>query len=202
MFDVDAVPAEVNAVLRADKQLRPLIKRNPGLRLPGAFDEFEIAVRAIVGQQVSVKGATTVMGVIAERYGSSSEFGQVFPDAETLADLDPSSLPMPTKRAEAIRGLANSIALGELRFDADDQSFMETLLAIPGIGPWTAEYISMRARGNPDAFLEGDLVLKKAAAALFGCQHDRQIVERAENWRPWRGYAGMHLWRYAADQAL
>ena len=102
MFDVDAVPEEINSVLCEDRVLRELVKKRPGLRLPGAFDEFEIAVRAIVGQQVSVKGATTVMGRIADQYGAKTEYGRVFPRPETLADLDPESLPMPSKRARAI----------------------------------------------------------------------------------------------------
>ena len=123
MFDVDAVPEEINSVLCEDRILRKLVKKRPGLRLPGAFDEFEIAVRAIVGQQVSVKGATTVMGRIADQYGAKTEYGRVFPCPETLADLDPESLPMPSKRARAIKLLAVAVAGGELRFDMDEQAF-------------------------------------------------------------------------------
>jgi len=170
--------------------------------LPGAFDEFEIAVRAIVGQQVSVKGATTVMGGIAKKYGTLTSMGLVFPSPARLADIDPLSLPMPQKRAFAIKELSRQIATDALRFDQDEAEFLESLLRIPGIGPWTAQYILMRAQGDPDAFLHGDLVLKKAAMNLFGSADERSLIARAEAWRPWRGYAGIHLWRYAGDQKL
>lgn len=202
MFDVDAMPLQINAVLAGDDELRPLINQNPGLRLPGAFDEFEIAVRAIVGQQVSVKGATTVMGDIAKKYGTLTSMGLVFPSPARLADIDPLSLPMPQKRAFAIKELSRQIATDALRFDQDEAEFLESLLRIPGIGPWTAQYILMRAQGDPDAFLHGDLVLKKAAMNLFGSTDERSLIARAEAWRPWRGYAGIHLWRYAGDQKL
>ena len=201
MFDLDAVPAEVNRVLCSDRKLAALVRQAPGLRLPGAFDPFEIAVRAIVGQQVSVKGASTVMGRIAEQYGKSTDYGPVFPDADRLARLDPASLPMPRKRAEAIRSLAAEVASGRIAFDQTDKSdFEASLLALPGIGPWTAQYIAMRALGDPDAFLQGDLVIRKVVKQLFGLDRERDLLALAERWRPWRGYAGMHLWRYAAEK--
>ena len=199
MFDVDAVPEEINSVLRQDRVMRGLVKQRPGLRLPGAFDEFEIAVRAIVGQQVSVKGATTVMGRIAGQYGTETEFGRVFPTPEILADLDPASLPMPSKRARAIKLLAIAVADGELGFDMDEQAFYEQVIAVPGIGPWTAQYICLRAYSNPDSFLHGDLVIRKVAEKILGISSEKELINRAEAWRPWRGYAGMHLWRSSAD---
>ena len=199
MFDVDAVPEEINSVLRQDRVMRGLVKQRPGLRLPGAFDEFEIAVRAIVGQQVSVKGATTVMGRIADQYGTETEFGRVFPAPGILADLDPASLPMPSKRARAIKLLAIAVADGELGFDMDEQAFYEQVIAIPGIGPWTAQYICLRAYSNPDSFLHGDLVIRKVAEKILGVSSEKELINRAEAWRPWRGYAGMHLWRSSAD---
>ncbi len=199
MFDVDAVPEDINSVLSEDTVLRKLVKRRPGLRLPGAFDNFEIAVRAIVGQQVSVKGATTVMGRIADRYGAETEYGQVFPGPEILAELDPESLPMPSKRARAIKLLAVAVAGGELGFDMDEQTFYEQVMSIPGIGPWTAQYICLRALSNPDSFLHGDLVIKKVAEKILGVCSEKELISRAEAWRPWRGYAGMHLWRASGD---
>lgn len=199
MFDVDAVPEEINSVLSEDRIMRGLVKQRPGLRLPGAFDEFEIAVRAIVGQQVSVKGATTVMGRIAGQYGTETEFGRVFPTPEILADLDPASLPMPSKRARAIKLLAIAVADGELGFDMDEQAFYEQVIALPGIGPWTAQYICLRAYSNPDSFLHGDLVIRKVAEKILGVSSEKELINRAEAWRPWRGYAGMHLWRASAD---
>ena len=198
MFDVDAVPEEINSVLSEDRIMRGLVKQRPGLRLPGAFDEFEIAVRAIVGQQVSVKGATTVMGRIAGQYGTETEFGRVFPTPEILADLDPASLPMPSKRARAIKLLAVAVADGELGFDMDEQAFYEQVIALPGIGPWTAQYICLRAYSNPDSFLHGDLVIRKVAEKILGVSSEKELINRAEAWRPWRGYAGMHLWRVSA----
>lgn len=199
MFDVDAVPEEINSVLCEDKILGRLVKKRPGLRLPGAFDEFEIAVRAIVGQQVSVKGATTVMGRIAEQYGDETDYGRVFPGPETLADMDPESLPMPSKRARAIKLLAVAVADGELGFDMDEQAFYEQVIAIPGIGPWTAQYICLRALSNPDSFLHGDLVIRKVAEKILGVRSGKELINRAKAWQPWSGYAGMHLWRASAD---
>lgn len=199
MFDVDAVPEEIGSVLASDRVLKPLVRKAAGLRLPGAFDAFEVSVRAIVGQQVSVKGATTVMGRIAELYGEQTGSGCVFPDAETLAQLDPGALPMPRKRAIAIREMASRIAGGVISFDMDALDFHEALVSVPGIGPWTADYIAMRALADPDAFLHGDLVIRKVASELFGINSEKELLERAERWRPWRGYAGMHLWRYAAE---
>jgi AraC family transcriptional regulator of adaptative response / DNA-3-methyladenine glycosylase II len=199
MFDVDAVPEEINSVLCEDRIMRRLVKQRPGLRLPGAFDEFEIAVRAIVGQQVSVKGATTVMGRIADQYGAETEVGRVFPSAERLADLDPASLPMPLKRARAIKLLAVAVADGQLAFDIGEQAFYEQVIAIPGIGPWTAQYICLRGLSIPDSFLHGDLVIRKVAEKILGVSSEKEIINRAEAWRPWRGYAAMHLWRASAD---
>lgn len=199
MFDTDAVPDEINEVLAVDPIMARLVSSLPGLRLPGAFEPFETAVRAIVGQQVSVKGATTIMGRMAERYGHTTAFGVVFPDAAGLKDLDPESLSMPRKRALAIRELARRVDAGQVVLDLpDDESFRQSLIDIPGVGPWTADYIALRVRADPDAFLQGDLVLKKSAANLFGITDETALVERAEAWRPWRGYAGMHIWRYAS----
>ncbi len=197
MFDVDAIPDEINDVLCADADLAKLVCTCPGLRLPGAFDPFEISVRAIVGQQVSVKGASTVMGRIAERYGTKTEFGLQFPSPSILANLDPAMLSMPTRRAEAIRLLATAVLENTIRFDMSDEVFREKLLAIPGIGPWTADYILMRVLRNPDAFLHGDLVIRKSASAHFGLETEKTLLARADTWRPWRGYAAMHLWRHA-----
>ena len=199
MFDVDAVPEAINSVLCEDRIMRKLVKKRPGLRLPGAFDEFETAVRAIVGQQVSVKGATTVMGRIADQYGVQTEYGRVFPSAEMLVDLNPAMLPMPLKRATAIKLLAVAVADGELEFDADEQVLYDQMIAIPGIGPWTAQYVCLRALSNPDAFLHGDLVIRKVAEKILGVSSEKELIKTAEAWRPWRGYAGMHLWRASAD---
>ena len=200
LFDLDADPFEVNKVLKRDKQLALLVSELPGQRVPGCWDPFEIAVRAVVGQQVSVKGATTVMGRIAKNYGSETDFGLCFPGPEQLAKLDTTNLSMPTKRAQAIKDLSLAVASGDISFgaDMDTNLLIEKLIAIKGIGPWTAQYVAMRAMNDPDAFLQGDLVLEKTASHLFS-HTDEPLMVRAESWRPWRAYAGMHIWRAAAS---
>jgi AraC family transcriptional regulator, regulatory protein of adaptative response / DNA-3-methyladenine glycosylase II len=199
LFDLDAVPQDIESQLKKDKPLFRLVSQNPGLRLPGAWDAFEIAVRAIVGQQVSVKGATTVMGRIAETYGQKVSKGIVFPGPENLADIDPSSLPMPLNRANAIKLMAQAVLDGDLDLGSeyDSSILVEQLVAIKGIGPWTAQYVVMRALNDPDAFLHNDLVLMKVAKEKLGIKTEKELLERAEKWRPWRAYAGMHLWRNA-----
>lgn len=199
LFDLDADPLEVGRVLKRDKQLSKLVSELPGQRVPGCWDPFEIAVRAVVGQQVSVKGATTLMGRIAARYGASSEYGLCFPEPEQLAELDTTKLSMPVKRAQAIKDLSRAVASGELSFGGEmmTEELIERLVSIKGIGPWTAQYVAMRAMNDPDAFLQGDLVLEKTAARFF--DGDQPLASRAEAWRPWRAYAGMHIWRAAAS---
>ncbi len=203
IFDLGADPQIILTGLKTDKTLWSIVKKNPGMRVPGAWDGFEIAVRAIVGQQISVVGATTVMGKIVQQYGnklpqkSATEF--LFPTPEILAKLDIESLPMPKARAATIARVAQAVAAGKLNFNNNQQpeQMIKQLLSIKGIGPWTAQYIAMRALAHPDALLEGDLVLEKKAAQLYA-KGDRiktaKLLEYAENWRPWRAYAAMHIW--------
>ncbi len=198
VFDLNADPREIDGVLGRDPDLAPLIKANPGGRIPGAWDPFEVAVRAVVGQQVSVKGATTIMGRLADAYGETVDGRLHFPVPDSLAELDPATLPMPRRRAEALKQLAGQIAAGELDLRAQGpESLEQQLVRIPGIGPWTAQYIAMRAIGDPDAFLAGDLVLRRVAGEYLGIDSERALVARAERWRPWRAYAGVHLWAIA-----
>jgi AraC family transcriptional regulator of adaptative response / DNA-3-methyladenine glycosylase II len=199
LFDLNALPQDIQCHLERDRSLAKLMKDNPGQRLPGAWDGFEIAVRAIVGQQISVKGATTVMGRIAEKYGDLTEYGTVFPGPESLSKIDPGDLPMPGNRARAIKMMAQAILDGKLNLgnEADTTTLVEQLVAIKGIGPWTAQYVAMRALNDPDAFLLGDLVLLKVAKEKMGIDSEKELLQRAEAWRPWRAYAGMHLWRNA-----
>jgi AraC family transcriptional regulator of adaptative response / DNA-3-methyladenine glycosylase II len=182
LFDVDADPGVITEELGADPLLGPLVRVRPGLRVPGAVDGFEMAVRAIVGQQVSVAGARTVLGRIAREQGGFS--------AEVLAEADPGGFPFPRSRGAALVEVARLVAAGELRLDPDGDvaEARARLLAIPGIGPWTVSYIAMRALGDPDVFLDGDVGVRRALAALGG---DPDPVR----WRPWRSYAVMHLWR-------
>jgi AraC family transcriptional regulator of adaptative response / DNA-3-methyladenine glycosylase II len=172
LFDVDADPERVREVLSRDELLAPLVAKRPGVRVPGAWDPFELAVRAIVGQQVSVAGARTILGRIAAKHGLS---------AEALAEAAIEG--MPRRRAETIRILARAVADGEIVLERDD------LTRLPGIGPWTASYIAMRL-GDRDAFPAGDLVLRRNAGNLS----ERELLKRAEAWRPYRASAAMLLW--------
>jgi AraC family transcriptional regulator of adaptative response / DNA-3-methyladenine glycosylase II len=188
LLDLDADPVVVDSHLAEDPLLAPLVRRRPGLRVPGCVDGFELAVRAIVGQQVSVAGARTVLGRLVADYG---EHG--FPAPAALAAADPARLPFPRTRARALVELARLTEAGELRLDAgaDPAEARRILTSIPGIGPWTADYVAMRALGDPDVFLPGDVGIRDALARLGGAADDSR-------WRPWRSYAVMHLWRSLA----
>jgi AraC family transcriptional regulator of adaptative response / DNA-3-methyladenine glycosylase II len=194
-LDLDADPAQVARVLGRDPRLRPLVELRPGLRVPGAWDGFELAVRAVLGQQVSVRGATTLAGRLVARFGEPLEGSEdglthVFPRPVGLVDADVAAIGIPGARAETIRQLARAAATGALRLTAS-APFDETragLVSLPGIGPWTAEYIALRVLRDPDAYPAGDLGLRNAGATLA----------RAEAWRPWRGYAAVHLWTAGA----
>jgi AraC family transcriptional regulator of adaptative response / DNA-3-methyladenine glycosylase II len=182
LFDLFADPDTIGEDLARDTSMRRFVRRWPGARVPGAWDVFELAVRAVVGQQVSVAAATTLMGRIAERYGTPIETGDpkltlVFPDAATLRDAPIDG--MPATRAATIRAIASA-----------DLENIADLTSIRGVGPWTASYIAMR-RGDPDAFPAGDLVLRRAAGNVT----ERELLVRAESWRPWRAYAALLLWR-------
>ena len=210
MFDLGADPAAVDQWLRRDSLLAPCVRDLPGLRVPGAWDGFELAVRAILGQQVSVKGATTLAARLVERFGeplplslspSPSAAGdrepwRLFPPPKRLADADLASIGIPRSRAETISTLAAEMTSGDPVLDAarglDDT--VNRLCAIPGIGPWTAHYIAMRALGEPDAFPASDLGLLRAAARSGQRLRSGELARRAEAWRPWRAYGAMHLW--------
>ena len=189
LLDLDADPVAIDAAL-SDSGLTRLVRVHPGLRSPGAVDGFEMAVRAVVGQQISVAGARTLLGRIAAAHGQSSFGGLLFPSAAAMADLDPASLPMPRARARTVIALAQVVASGVLRLDpgADRDAERATLLALPGIGPWTASYLAMRALAAPDVLLETDLGVRHAAERL-------RITLRPDRWAPWRSYATHHLWR-------
>ncbi len=202
MFDLGADPGEIARHLRRDSWLAPSVERRPGLRVPGAWDGFELAVRAVLGQQVTVKGATTLTGRIAAEFGRHSEYGVLFPTAEALAEADYKHTGLTGKRAQTLRELARATSRGVISFEGawDLDSFVEAFTAIPGIGAWTAHYVAMRALGEPDAFPTHDLALLRAAA-VEGCAGPRELSERAEAWRPWRSYAAMHIWASAATAA-
>ncbi len=183
-FDLRAKAGEIAAHLGKSKVLKDVVKRHPGLRLPGSWDGFELAVRAILGQQVSVRGASTLAGRLVERFGP--------PRAEVLADADLGTIGLTKARAETIRAFARAVTGGLIRFDdaVSSQEMIGSMCEIPGIGPWTANYIAMRALGDPDAFPASDLGLLKAS----GLSSARRLEDLAEAWRPWRSYAALHLW--------
>lgn len=197
LFDLDSDPQVIGAHLSADPKLRPVVTRYPGLRVPGSFDGFELAVRAILGQQVSVKAATTLAGRLARAFGEplgqpDGTLTHFFPTPEVLADAPVESVGLPGRRAATVRTLAAAVAGGDIVLDgtADLDATKERLLALPGFGPWTVSYIAMRALRDPDAFLPSDLGIKHAFARL---QID-PTKHRHERWRPWRSYATLYLW--------
>jgi AraC family transcriptional regulator of adaptative response / DNA-3-methyladenine glycosylase II len=206
LFDLDARPAEIAAHLGRDRRLAPLVARRPGLRVPGAFDGFETTVRAILGQQVSVRGATTLSGRLVATFGEpirSPHAGvtHLFPRPEVIAGADEGAIAaigMPAARARAVQALARAVTSG-LRMvrGGDAAETGAALTALPGIGPWTAEYVAMRALGWPDAFPASDLGLRNA----MGGSSTKDLTAAAERWRPWRAYAAQHLWTSLTDGA-
>lgn len=201
MCDLGAEPDSIASTLHQDALLRPRITRRPGLRVPGAWDGFELAVRAILGQQVTVRGATTLAGRLAETFGEplppANGLACTFPTPERLADADLTVIGLPKARANAIGHLARAVAGDSLALQpgGDPDDVVETLLALPGIGDWTAQYVCMRALGEPDAFPSSDLGLLKAVGEGRGAAAARSLRDRSETWRPWRAYAAMHLWQ-------
>ncbi|WP_084469311.1 DNA-3-methyladenine glycosylase 2 [Nocardiopsis trehalosi] len=201
LLDLDTDPEAVSGVLGADPLLAPAVARAPGLRAPGHVDPAELAVRAVIGQQVSVAAARTVAGRLVERYGKpltapSGGLTHTFPDPDTLAAADPADLPMPRGRARALVALSAAIAADDVDLGpgADRDAAAARLRALPGIGPWTADYIRMRALGDPDVFLATDLGVRHALDRL-GHPGDPRSAERAARaWSPWRSYATHHLW--------
>ncbi len=199
LLDLDADACAIAAVLAADDVLAPLVAARPGLRVPGAYDGFELAVRAVLGQQVSVAAASTLAGRLAARFGTrlpeSTGPSVLFPAPADLAEADLSGLGLTTARQATLRALATAVAGGRLALDhgADPEQTAARLGELPGIGPWTVAYILMRAVGDPDAFPGTDLGLRRALTDL-GCQ-----ASRAERWRPWRAYAAVHLWTWHAQ---
>jgi AraC family transcriptional regulator, regulatory protein of adaptative response / DNA-3-methyladenine glycosylase II len=205
LFDLDADPAAIGSALASDRFLAPLVHARPGLRIPGAYDGFELAVRAVLGQQVSVSAGRTFAARLAARYGSPlavPDDGQptlptlLFPGPAQLADADLSGVGLTTSRQATLRALAGVMATGRLDLDpgTDPVEAAGRLSELPGIGPWTVSYILMRAVRDPDAFPETDLGLRRAIERL-GCP-----PVHARRWRPWRAYAALHLWTWGAAE--
>jgi AraC family transcriptional regulator, regulatory protein of adaptative response / DNA-3-methyladenine glycosylase II len=191
LADLEADPLQIEGVLCCDHDLAPLVVRRPGLRVPGSWDGFELAVRAVLGQQVTVRGASTLAGRLAAAFGEplatpSGTLTHCFPTPEALADADVGTIGLPRARARTINRLAAAVRDGRLALEpaADPDATVARLEDVAGIGPWTAQYVALRALRDPDAFPAGDLGLRRAGAT----------AARAERWRPWRAYAAMHLW--------
>jgi AraC family transcriptional regulator, regulatory protein of adaptative response / DNA-3-methyladenine glycosylase II len=213
LLDLDADPRAVDAVLGTDPLLAPLVLHAPGKRVPGAAGGFEIAVRAVLGQQVSVSSARGTAARIVSSLGeplaqSFDSLTRVFPTAQALLDCDDSLLPVPASRRQTIRELARRTTAGELDLDAgaDRDETRRRLMEVPGVGPWTTEYVSMRALADTDAFPATDLGVLRGLAALRAPAAGAAAPARAasasalaERWRPWRAYAVMHLWAGAGS---
>ena len=196
MFDLNADWMDIARTLKGDPILRNRMEQRPGLRVPGSWDGFELAVRAILGQQITVKGATTLCGRIVKLFGQPivSRLGltHLFPSAEKLVQADLTRVGLTKARALTIRDLARAVCDKKFSFDGvvNGDDLLEQLCTIPGIGLWTAQYIAMRALREPDAFPVGDMALMRT----LGLNNSREVERRAEMWRPWRAYATMYLW--------
>jgi len=205
LLDLDADPVAVGHQLKTDAVLGHMARRVPGLRVPGCVDPHELAVRAVVGQQVSVPSARRVLGRMVAEHGApvavpqwlgSAALTHRFPTMATLAALDPDHLPLPRRRARTVVTLAEALASGALTLDigADAEASRTSLRTIPGIGPWTADYIAVRGLGHPDVMLSGDLGVQRALARLGHTSTPAAVDALARPWRPWRSYAMVHLW--------
>ena len=210
LLDLDADPIAVLEALRPDPMLGPLVTAHPGRRVPGATDGFELAVRAVIGQQVSVAGARTIAGRLVHAAGEAlpepiGGITHLFPTPSALialAQRDAATFSMPSGRRQALVALAEAVDSGTVVIDpgADPSELRTSLVALPGIGPWTAEYVAMRAVRDPDAFMPTDLGIKRAARSLGHPDDPAHLCAMSEGWRPWRSYAMVHLWALPAAQ--
>jgi AraC family transcriptional regulator of adaptative response / DNA-3-methyladenine glycosylase II len=200
VFDLSADPVQIESAFRRDALLGPLVRQRPGLRIPGVFDPFECAVRAILGHQVSLQTAARIAQRLVSKAGNSIDpvvdrLTHLFPAPHTLAELDLRDLGLPRACIEALRALACAVRDGVIHFNEPVEEVTRALTQLPGLGAWGASYVALRGLGDPDAFMPTDRVLRHAAAARGSLSLSaRAIEELADAWRPWRGYAAMHLW--------
>ncbi len=202
LFDLDLDPARLRVGLGSDDVIGPLLAGQPGLRVPGAWDGFELAVRAVLGQQVSVRGATTLAGRVVRACGEAlpahvarGGLTHLFPTPRALARADLSAVGLTGARQRTLRALGAAVDGGlRLTPDAERATTLAGLQALPGIGPWTAQYVALRALREADAFPDGDLGLRRALSAGGRPVSSARLRDTAERWRPWRGYAAMALW--------
>jgi AraC family transcriptional regulator of adaptative response / DNA-3-methyladenine glycosylase II len=202
LLDLDADPASIAVALGSDALLAPLMAARPGLRVPGCVDGTEIAVRAVLGQQVSVAAARTHAARLVQRHGEplatpDGSLTHVFPGAAAMAEADDDVLAMPARRRETLRRVCAALRDGAVELDAgaDRVRARRDLLALPGIGPWTVEYVAMRALGDPDAFPASDLGVLHGLRALGVDADAREAERRSQAWRPFRAYTVLHLWQ-------
>jgi AraC family transcriptional regulator of adaptative response / DNA-3-methyladenine glycosylase II len=204
MFDLNADWAAIIETLRSDPMLLGPAEANPGLRVPGCWNGFELTVRAILGQQMTLKGATALAGnlvrTFGQRFAGANGLTHLFPSPEVLADATLTGIGLPRTRADTIRALARAVCNGQLRYEGivDSEAFLTRLREVPGVGEWTSQYVAMRALGEPDAIPSSDLALQRA----LGLANSHDFSKRAEAWRPWRAYAAMYLWEIGAGMSL
>ena len=206
MFDLSADPARITAALQRDPQLGALVRRRPGLRIPGTWDAFESGVRAIVGQQISVAAGRTLLTRLAQRAGErlwheAPGPTHLFPTPESLARCNLKDFGVPRARASALQGFARAVRDGVVAFDDSRERVMRALTGLPGVGPWTAGYVALRGLSDADGFPAGDLILRQQASSRGGALTARELNARAESWRPFRGYAVVQLWEAHATSA-
>lgn len=199
IFDLDADPLAVDQALRAHPEIAPLVARTPGIRVPGSADPHEMLIRAMIGQQITVVAARTALTALTEALGEKTESGLLFPTMSAIAEHGAEVLRGPGARIRAIVGAASALADGSLRLTVGDDGVEQraALLAMPGIGPWTADYVRMRVLGDPDILLPGDVALRAGAAASGVPGEPKPLVAWAERAAPWRSYLSAHLWRAA-----
>jgi AraC family transcriptional regulator of adaptative response / DNA-3-methyladenine glycosylase II len=193
MFDLDADSIAIDESLASDPVLAPLVRARPGIRIPGSADGAETLFRTLIGQQISVAAARTVLGRLVAELGADG----MFPTADAIAAHGTEVLRGPASRVATIVRVADEVASGRLSLELETPAaeLREQLLALPGVGPWTADYVALRTLGNPDTFLETDLVIRQSAEALGVPGERKALARRAAEWAPWRSYAALQLWR-------
>ena len=201
VFDLNADVAVIGEHLARDPLLAPLVARWPGLRAPGAWDSFELAMRAVLGQQITVSAARQLAGKLVALCGEPVADGELthrFPDPAMVAASQLDAIGMPAARRATLLALARAAAADPLLFEGEA---MQRLREIPGVGVWTAEYIAIRALRDPDAFPATDVALMRGLAALTGTKPTAaELLQRAERWRPWRAYAAQYLWAASSKE--
>ncbi|CAN5560170.1 hypothetical protein BH10ACT11_BH10ACT11_04830 [soil metagenome] len=208
LFDLDTDPGPIDRALSTDPLMAPLVARRPGRRLPGAVEPGEMAMRAVLGQQVSVAAGITLAGRLVTELGEPlaeprGAVTHLLPTMDRLAGVDPASLAMPASRKRALVAICSALADGSLDLSpgADPEGARAAMVALPGIGPWTAEYVAMRGLGDGDAFLASDLGVRRALERLGVDGSPSNALEIAKRWRPFRAYAQQHLWASLGDSA-